>query len=53
VNNDVPISPQDRERIEEAVAAFRQKIEFLYAMAYMQGQIDGAKETIEKIKATK
>lgn len=47
----VPISAKDRERIEDAVAAYRDKLEFIYAMAFLQGQIDAAAQTTEQLRA--
>lgn len=45
----VPAPQSDRERIDAMVAAYRDSIERLYEMAYIQGQIDLANETREQL----
>lgn len=46
----VPLSAADRERIEQMVAQFRNQIENLYNIGYLQGQIDQANETREQLE---
>ena len=46
----VPAPQADRERIDAIVAQFRNQIENLYSVAYIQGQIDQANETRKMLK---
>ena len=47
----VPAPASDRERIEAMVAQFRNQIENLYSVAYLQGKIDQCEEDREKMRA--
>ena len=47
-----PQIPQlDQERIDNMVNDYRLRLENLYRMAYMQGQIDADSDTVAKLKA--
>ena len=46
----VPISAEDRDRIEQMVAQFRHQIENLYNIAYLQGQLDQGEADLVKMK---
>ena len=45
----MPIPQRDQARIAAEVEAYRQRIEQLYRLAYLQGAIDAAKEARERI----
>ena len=48
---DLPnIKPDDKEKIDGAVAQFRRTLEHIYQIEYIQGAIDEAKETTEKMR---
>ena len=47
----VPISDEDRERIEAMVAQFRSQIENLYNIAYLQGSIAQVEEDRARLKS--
>ena len=47
---EVPITADDRERIDDIVTHFRTRIENLYNIAYLQGQIDQAEADRAKLK---
>lgn len=47
----IRIPQEDLERIEQEVAAYRRKLEWLYEMAYIAGQIKQAEDDRAKLKA--
>ena len=46
----VPAPQADRERIDAMVAQFRNQIENLYSVAYLQGQIDQCQADPDKLR---
>ena len=46
----VPAPAADRERIDSMVAQFRNQIENLYSVAYLQGQIDQCEADRAKLR---
>lgn len=51
--DDVQISADDRERIEDMVTLFRSKITNLYRMAFMAGQMHSDNDTVAKLRAAR
>lgn len=51
MNDDIIIPADDQQRIDALVSDFRHRIENLYRMAYLQGQIASETEARDKIKA--
>ena len=50
--SDLPVIPEaDQQRIDDEVAAYRRKLEFIYRMAYLQGGIDTGNEAVHKMRA--
>ena len=49
--NEVIIHAEDRERIGNIVAQFRNKLENLYRIAYLQGAMDQVEEDRAKLRA--
>ena len=47
---EVPIKADDRERIDAMCAQYRNQIENLYNIAYLQGQIDQAEADRDKLR---
>ena len=47
----VPISDEDRDRIEQMCAQYRSQIENLYNVAYLQGSIAQVEEDRARLKA--
>ena len=48
--DDPQIPQKDQERIDAMVASYRHSLEHLYRVAYLQGQIDDANDTVQKLR---
>ena len=49
--DEIPIKPEDAERIDGMVRQYRSQIENLYRIAYLQGAIDAETEAVRKMRA--